>query len=435
MRKSAGWILALLLCASPFLAQAPQPTRKDYKAMAARLQKHAIVVDTHEDVPEELQKQWIDFGARNATGHVDIPRLREGGVGAAFFAAYVSADFADQGGAARKALELIDLIHRLAEGHSELAFADSVAGIRRAKREGKIAVLIGIEGGHAIEGSLGALEAFYRLGVRYMTLTHTNTNAWADSAGNFFGRDFDPKKYAVHDGLTPFGREVVLEMNRLGMLVDVSHVSEKTLADVLETSKAPVFASHSSCRALSDIPRNLSDDQIRAIAKKGGVVMVNVSSRFLEQRVVDEWKAKRAALAPKIAEIKETHRDDPKTADEEIASLLETVHATPASWRSAVDHIDRIIKIGGREAVGLGTDFDGIPDPPEGLEDISKLPILTEELLRRGHSPKVVRGVLGENFLKFWDRVEKAKALVPPRPGAFPFTKPGIPDRPGPGPV
>ncbi|HYB53284.1 MAG TPA: membrane dipeptidase, partial [Thermoanaerobaculia bacterium] len=204
---------------------------------------------------------------------------------------------------------------------------------------------------------------------------------------------------------------------------------------VLETSKVPVFASHSSCRALSDIPRNLSDDQIRAIAKKGGVVMVNVSSRFLEQRVVDEWKAKRAALAPKIAEIKETHRDDPKTADEEIASLLETVHATPASWRSAVDHIDRIIKIGGREAVGLGTDFDGIPDPPEGLEDISKLPILTEELLRRGHSPKVVRGVLGENFLKFWDRVEKAKALVPPRPGAFPFTKPGIPDRPGPGPV
>ena len=425
MKKRGALALAILSAVPLLAAPASAAPAKDYKAMAARLQKVAIVVDTHEDVPERLQKEWVDLGVRSSTGHVDIPRLKEGGVGAAFFAAYVPSDYAKEGGSSRKALELIDLIHRLADQHAELAFADSVAGIRAARRRGKIAILIGIEGGHAIEDSLGALSSFYRLGVRYMTLTHTNTNDWADSSGSFWSLDFDPKKSAVHDGLTPLGREVVLEMNRLGMLVDISHVSDKTLSDVLEVSQAPVFASHSSCRALSDIPRNLTDDQIRAIGKKGGVVMVNISSLFLEQRVVDEWKAKRAALAPQIAALQEKYKDDPKKASTEIDKLLETVQVTPASWKSAVDHIDRVIKLGGREAAGLGTDFDGIPDPPNGLEDVSKLPILTEELLRRGHSPGVVRGVLGENFLKFWDRVEKAKASVPPRAGPYPFTKPG----------
>jgi membrane dipeptidase len=425
MKKPAPIVLALLFTAGLLTAAEPGAPAKDYKAMAARLQKGAIVVDTHEDVPERLQKQWVDIGVRNATGHVDIPRWKEGGVGAAFLAAYVSSDYAKEGGSSRKALELIDLIHRLAEQHSELTFADSVAGIRRARSRGKIAILIGIEGGHAIEDSLGALSSFYRLGVRYMTLTHTNTNNWADSSGSFWSLDFDPKKYAVHGGLTPFGREVVLEMNRLGMLVDISHVSDKTLADVLEVSLAPVFASHSSCRALSEIPRNLTDDQIRAIAGKRGVVMVNIGSMFLEQRVVDEFKAQRAALAPQIAALKERYKDDPKKAEVEVQKVLDAVKLTPASWKSAVDHIDRIIKLGGREAVGLGTDFDGIDDPPQELEDVSKLPILTEELLRRGHSPQVVRGVLGLNFLEFWDRAEKAKAQVPPRGPGFPFTKPG----------
>src|SRR5262249_9124160 len=196
---------------------------------------------------------------RAATGHVDIPRLKEGGVTAPFFAAYVPAAFATNGGAGKKALELIDLIHRLVESHpNDLVLADSVSEIRRAKKSGKISVLIGIEGGHAIENSLGALSAFHRLGARYMTLTHTNTNDWADSSGSFFTYGFDPKKYAVHSGLTDFGREVVLEMNRLGMLVDISHVSDKTVEDVLAVSKAPVFASHSSCRALADMPRNLT---------------------------------------------------------------------------------------------------------------------------------------------------------------------------------
>jgi membrane dipeptidase len=431
-------LLLLLLCA-PLPAEAqrsPTPRPRDYRVLAARLVKHAIVVDTHEDVPEQLERKWGDLSVRGATIHVDIPRLREGGVTAAFFADYVSAAYGSEGGAARKALEFADLVHRLVEAHgADLVFASSVAEIRRAKRDAKIAVLIGIEGGHAIEDSLGALSAFYRLGVRYMTLTHTNTNRWADSSGNFFGAEYDPKSYAVHGGLTDFGRDVVLEMNRLGMLVDVSHVSDATLSDVLEVSKAPVFASHSSCRALSNIPRNLTDDQIRAIARKGGVVMVNVSSMFVDQRSVDDFVAKREALRPRIQEIRERLKGEPKKAAEEVGELMETLHESPAPWRSVVDHIDRVIKIAGRESVGLGTDFDGITDPPAGLEDVSKLPILAEELLRRGHSPKVVRGVLGENFLAFWDRVEKAKAAAPAPEGPLPFTKPGCaPDAPGAGP-
>src|SRR5262245_21642385 len=256
MRRLFPALLAFAVVAQP------GARAEGLRERALRIHRSAILVDSHEDVPERLGKAWIDIGENATTGHVDVPRLKEGGATAPFFAAYVPAAFAANGGAAKKALELIDLVHRLVESHpNDLVFADSVSGIRAAKKSGKIAVLIGIEGGHAIEDSLGTLSAFYRLGARYMTLTHTNTNDWADSSGSFFTYGFDPKKYAVHNGVTDFGKAVVLEMNRLGMLVDVSHVSDKTLADVLAVSKAPVFASHSSCRALADMPRNLTDEQ------------------------------------------------------------------------------------------------------------------------------------------------------------------------------
>ena len=421
MKGPSTLLLFLLSIASLFT----KPPVEDVKARASRLIRNAVVVDTHEDVAEQLEKEWVDIGVRQKTGHVDIPRWREGGVTAPFLAAYVSSSYAASGKAAGRALEVIDLIHRLVESHpKDLVFADSAAGVRAAKKEGKIAVLIGVEGGHAIEDSLAALSSFHRLGARYMTLTHTNTNGWADSSGSFFSFSFDPKKYAVHDGLTDFGRQVVLEMNRLGMLVDVSHVSDKTIADVLEVSRAPVFASHSSCRALADMPRNLTDGEIRAIAAKGGVVMINFSSTFVDQRVVDDFKARKAALAPRAAELTERYKDDPKKRDAEISALLESVQRPRASWTAVVDHIERVIRIAGPQAVGLGTDYDGIDDPPEGLEDVSKLPAVAEELLRRGHSEDAVRGVLGENFLAFWERAEAARKAVPAREQPFPFTKP-----------
>ena len=420
--KGPSTLLLFLFSIASFFTKPPV---EDVKARASRLIRNAVVVDTHEDVAEQLEKEWVDIGVRQKTGHVDIPRWREGGVTAPFLAAYVSSSYAASGKAAGRALEVIDLIHRLVESHpKDLVFADSAAGVRAAKKEGKIAVLIGVEGGHAIEDSLAALSSFHRLGARYMTLTHTNTNGWADSSGSFFSFSFDPKKYAVHDGLTDFGRQVVLEMNRLGMLVDVSHVSDKTIADVLEVSRAPVFASHSSCRALADMPRNLTDGEIRAIAAKGGVVMINFSSTFVDQRVVDDFKARKAALAPRAAELTERYKDDPKKRDAEISALLENVQRPRASWTAVVDHIERVIRIAGPQAVGLGTDYDGIDDPPEGLEDVSKLPAVAEELLRRGHSEDAVRGVLGENFLAFWERAEAARKAVPAREQPFPFTKP-----------
>ncbi|HET7452630.1 MAG TPA: membrane dipeptidase, partial [Thermoanaerobaculia bacterium] len=287
------FLKATLLGAAAVAASLLPSGAEDVAARAARLHRAAIVVDTHEDVPWELDTKWADVGVRGATRHFDIPRAREGGLTAPFFAAYVPAAYAESGGAAKKALELLDIVRRTVDAHpSDLAFAASADDVRRIKAEGKIAVLAGIEGGHAIEDSLGALREFHRLGVRYMTLTHTNTNHWADSAGSFTSPDFDPAQSRVHGGLTGFGRSVVREMNRLGMMVDVSHVSDETVDAVLAVSRAPVFASHSSCRALSPIPRNLTDDQIRRIAAGGGVVMVNVSSMFLDAEEAAAYRAR-----------------------------------------------------------------------------------------------------------------------------------------------
>src|SRR2546427_8200983 len=222
------------------------------------------------------------------------------------------------------------MVDRIVRAHpKDLSPAASVAEIRQAKRDRKMAVLMGIEGGHAIEDSLGALREFYRLGVRYMTLTHTNTNHWADSSGKFYLPDFNAADYQAHHGLSDFGRVVVREMNRIGMMVDVSHVSDETIDDVLETSRAPVFASHSSCRALCDIPRNLTDDQIRRIAAKGGVVMINVSSVFLDQGLVEAARAALDALQEPAERIRQQYESDPKRAAAEIAKLIEALPPRP----------------------------------------------------------------------------------------------------------
>jgi membrane dipeptidase len=306
------------------------------------------------------------------------------------------------------------------DGHpKDLTLAGSVADIRAAKRAGKIAILMGIEGGHAIEDSLGVLRQMYRAGVRYMTLTHTNTNHWADSSGPFYEPDFDPKKSAVHGGLSDFGRDVVKEMNRLGMIVDVSHVSDDTISDVLAVSRAPVMASHSSCRALSSIPRNLTDDQIKQIAAKGGVVMINVGSAFLDQRNYDEFVAMLAKVKPEYLKLKATYAKDPARLRTEMQAIYKRQgKRAPAVWTKVVDHIEHVMKVGGEDAVGIGADFDGIDDPPTGFEDVSLYPKLSEELLRRGHSEAQVKKVLGENFLAYFARVEAVKAKLAGEPPA-----------------
>ena len=251
----------------------------------------------------------------------------------------------------------------------------------------------------------------YRAGVRYMTLTHVNTNHWADSSGPYFLPDFDPKESAIHGGLTDFGRDVVKEMNRLGMIVDISHVSDATVDDVLEVSSAPVMASHSSCRALVDMPRDLTDDQIKRIAAKGGVVMINFGSAFVDQASWDNLRAQLAKIKPAYLALKTKYKTDPRAFFPAAFAMFEKeIKFQRAPWTKLVDHIEHVIKIGGDNAVGLGSDFDGIEDPPEGLDDYSMLPKITAELLRRGHTEAQVKKVLGENFLAFFARVEAVKA-------------------------
>lgn len=360
----------------------PLPAQK--RAVSAgeveRVHRSALLIDTHNDVTGETVR-GLDIGLRRKSGHTDIPRLREGGVGAVFFAAYVAASYVEGNRAPRRALEMIDTIrHDIVGRYPEhFALATSVEEILAARRAGKIAALIGIEGGHAIEDSLRLLRAYYALGVRYMTLTHANSNLWADSSG-------DTNK--PHNGLSAFGKDVVREMNRLGMMVDISHVADKTFWDVLETSAAPVFASHSSCRSISNIPRNMSDEMIVALAKKGGVIQINFGCEFLSQKSADTSAWTNPALRGKQPPIP----------------------VTPATLEDAVRHIRHVAKIAGIDAVGIGSDYDGVGCTPVGLEDVSKFPALTRALLEDGFSEADIRKIYGENLLRMMRQVEAARA-------------------------
>src|SRR5215213_3906915 len=278
-----------------------------------------------------------------------------------------------------------------------MMMATSVADIRRAKKQDKVAALMGIEGGHAIENSLMALRDFYRLGVRYMTLTHNNTNDWADACCDA----------ARNNGLSDYGREVVREMNRLGMLVDISHVSDKTMSDALDISTAPVIASHSSARALNTHLRNIPDELLRRISKNGGVVMVNFFPVFIDQKALDESRARAERLKPQLDALAEQFKDDPKRLSEERDKLFNASPLPPTPLSVLIDHIDHIAKVAGVDHVGLGSDFDGVSSLPVGMEDIAKLPAITYELLRRGYSEDDVRKVLGENFLRAFAEAER----------------------------
>jgi len=366
---------------------------------ARAIHRRAIVVDTHNDITTPMTNDDFDLsGTPPAPYRTNIARMKQGGQTAEFFSLYIKPWYVAHGGAARRTLDMIDSVYRAVERHpKDLMFATTSTDIRRAKAQGKIACLMGIEGGHAIENSLPTLREFYRLGVRYMTLTWNNTNDWADA-----GRG--EKK---HNGLSDFGKEVVREMNRLGMLVDVSHVSDKTMSDALDVSKAPVIASHSSARALSNVPRNIPDDLLRRIAKNGGVVQVNFYSVFIDQTTVtpqnDErnqrLKAQQEALNAKYA-------DDPERLSEESDKLEGANPLPPLPLSKLIDHIDHIVKVAGIDHVGLGPDFDGATDFPEGARDVSMFPNITYELLKRGYSEQDIRKILGENLLRVFGRAE-----------------------------
>ena len=356
-----------LLAALAALAFCLAQTRTYTDAEVEKIHRAALLIDTHNDITSRTVDGY-DIGKNAGDGHTNLPGLRAGGVGAQFFAVYVAGGYVTGNHAAHRTLEMIDTVrHVIIDRYpNDFVLALTSDDIEHAHRQGKIAALLGIEGGHGIEDSLRLLRDYYLLGVRYMTLTHSNTNNWADSSG-----DVDKPGVEHHNGLTDFGKQVVREMNRLGMLVDISHVADKTFYDALEVSTAPPFASHSSARALANVPRDMTDDMIRSLAKKGGVVQVNFSCGFLSQTTADAEKAQKPR-----AEI------------------------PPATLADVVEHIDHIAKTGGIDAVGIGSDFDGILCAPVGLEDVSKFPKLTRALLEKGYIVSDIRKIYGSNLLR-----------------------------------
>jgi membrane dipeptidase len=368
---------------------------------ARELHFQSIVIDTHDDTTQRLLDPKFDFGAIHSDGSVDIPRMRAGGLAAIFFSIWIPGTVTGPT-AVQRALDQINAVRETVGRHpNELVLCTTAEEIRRAKAGGKIAVLMGVEGGHMINNSLANLDEFFALGVRYMTLTHTVNTDWADASTD----------KPAHNGLTDFGKQVVREMNRLGMMVDISHVADKTFYDVLAVSKAPVIASHSSCRALCSAPRNMTDDMIKALAAKSGVMQINYHIGFLSQQFQDASKAH-----PELG--KEIEAESKKRCGEnEACQLIEADKITRemvaqgklprVDWTEIIKHIDHAVKLVGADHVGLGSDFDGA-DMPYGMEDVSDIPRITDALLAKGYSPADVRKILGGNTLRLMQDVEAA---------------------------
>ena len=400
MNRIVFWIVAagslLVSCRAPG-PTAPVTTARqrgpiELTKEALRIHRSAILIDGHNDLPWHVREKGessfdvVDLSKPQQDAHTDIPRLREGGVGAQFWVAWVPPETMRTGGATRMTLEQIDLIRRMIRRYPEAFEAAYTADdIVRARHHGKIASLIAVEGGHAIENSLGVLRTFYDLGVRYMTLTHTETVDWADSATD----------EARHGGLTAFGEDVVLEMNRLGMLVDISHVSFDTMRDVLTVTRAPIIASHSSAYAVAQHPRNVPDDVLRLIAENDGIVMVNFYSGFVEPEAARMMEN----IFETIRGIREEHPD--KEEFEKAIKQWRKQNPIPrGTVHTVVDHIDHIVTVAGIDHVGLGSDYDGCSVLPEQLDDVSCYPYITQELLNRGYSKEDIHKILGGNLLR-----------------------------------
>src|SRR5712672_4469355 len=367
---------------------------------ARKLHFSSIVVDTHDDTTQLMLDPKFDLGARQPKGSIDIPRMREGGLGAIFFSIWIPSKITGPV-AVKHAVDQIDAVREQVRQHPhEIVLVTTAGEIREARKQGKIAALMGVEGGHMIASDLGVLRKYAALGVRYMTLTHSGNDEWADSSTD----------KAVHGGLTDFGKNVVREMNRLGVMVDISHVSDKTFYDALEVSKAPLIASHSSCRALCDAKRNMTDLMIKDLAAKGGVVQINYHVGFLSQDFRDAEKANPEINKAISAEVTK------RCGDNEGCQLIEGDRITReyveqgklprVEFTKIIEHIDHAEKVAGIDHVGLGSDFDGA-NMPYGMEDATKLPKITEALLQKGYSEGDVKKILGENTLRVMTEVER----------------------------
>jgi membrane dipeptidase len=404
-------LLPLLLCATVF-AQAPAKSKSNSHMTPAEVHKSALIVDTHADTTQRLLDTGFDLANPPAgdQGHLDLAKAKAGNLGAEFFSIWVEPSEQNKGHFAKRTLELIDSVYLQAERHPDkMSMAFATSDIEKTHRSGKFAALMGIEGGHSIENSMHLLRDYYRLGVRYMTLTWSNTNEWADSSG-----DINDPKVQHHDGLTQFGREVVREMNRLGMMVDISHVSDKTFWDTLTITRAPVIASHSSARAITNHPRNMDDKMLRAVGQNGGVVMVNFFSAFIDENFRKAYAAqapeRNAATNKAEEEWRKAHPGEymPYEVSDKIGKEWAAKIPRPP-LKSLIDHIDHIAKVAGIDHVGLGSDFDGVSSLPEGIDSAADLPKITAELMKRGYSAEDCKKILGGNLMRVFREVEKMR--------------------------
>jgi membrane dipeptidase len=393
---------AIALFVSLLPAQAPgRQKRTVTDEEVARVHKSAILIDTHNDVTSATVA-GMDIGKSNPDHMTDIARMKKGGMGAQFFAVYVASSYEEGNHSANRTLQMIDTVRHdiIAKYPETFAFATTADDIRRAHREGKIAALLGIEGGHAIEDSVRLLRDYFDLGVRYMTLTHTNSNHWADSSG-------DPKQ--PNNGLSPLGKEIVAEMNRLGMIVDISHTADKTFWDALAVSKAPIFASHSSCRAISPAPRNMTDEMIAALGKKHGVIQINFSCDFLNAEVFKADEATRDAMVKMRDQLIKKYEGEPQGLQRAMREAREATGQTKqrATLADVVKHINHAVALAGIDSVGLGSDFDGIGCAPTDLDSVDKWPNLTRALLEEGYTAADIRKIYGDNTLRLMSEVER----------------------------
>ncbi len=405
-RKFCVVVLLTLSCA---LAAAQTDISK-ISPRARRIHDSAIVIDTHADTPQRFVDEHFDIGTVTpvSEGNVDLQKARQGNLGAEFFSIWVDPQ-TSAGHYTQRALDLIDSVYQQAARHpGQMVMAFSAEDIVRARTgpHKRLAALMGVEGGHALEGDIRVLRDFYRLGVRYMTLTWSNTNDLGDSSG-----DINDPKVQHHNGLTPFGQQVVLEMNRLGMIVDISHVADKTFWDAIATTKAPVIASHSSARALVNAPRDMTDDMLRAVAKNGGVVDVNFYSAFDDENFRKEVEAQQPQVEAATKEFiaKQKAAGKPVTymdIDHIQREYLAKIPRPPL--KALIDQIDHIAKVAGIDHVGLGSDFDGVSGAlPQGMDSVADLPKITQALLDRGYKPDDIRKILGGNVLRVFRQVEQ----------------------------